>query len=342
MTDSRRSPRPTLTDVAAAAGVSLKTVSRVINGIESVNDDMTRRVHEAADRLGYRRNKQAAMLRTGRSGMVAMIVRDLTNPFYAALAAGAGPVVESHDSLLVVASAHGSPDRQSHLLDGFFDHRVDGLMLTPAEGSDPALAHAVGNGTPVVGVDIPPDGIDIDTVILDNYRGAYEGVRAAAESGYRRFAFILHTYEQRTMQLRADGARAALDDLGIPLDPALIRTGSDTAACAGALATELLLRDDPPECIFCANNVVSLGVASTLRQHRADIALVAFDDFPLSATLSLPVWVIDHDPQEMGATAARLLFERMKDPALPPRTVTVPTTVRPRGDRHADPGRPEQ
>lgn len=320
------SRRPTLTDVAARSGVSLKTVSRVINGVETVSPELAARVHAAVEALGYRHNRMAAMLRSGRSEMIGVIIRDMTNPFYSSLAAGAADVAEQHRTLVFTAASDGDPAREQALLEQMLDRRVDGVILTPADSPNPTLKGEAA-GTPMVAVDVSAQGVDLDLVAFDNVADTRRAMTAAIEAGHRRFAMILDSYELRTMEARAAGAHEALAAAGLELDPELVRPGHHTIEAAARVAAELLDRADPPDAVFCANNIAALGVASEIRRRRARTAIVAFDDFPLSSTLPNPVFCVVHDPRQMGATAARLLFDRIADPDREVRRETMPTTL---------------
>ncbi|NNG21060.1 LacI family DNA-binding transcriptional regulator [Naumannella sp. ID2617S] len=321
------SRRPTLTDIAQEAGVSLKTASRVVNGEPNVSPEMTLRVQRAADKLGYRHNRMAALLRSGRSGMIALLIRDLANRFYSSVAAGAESVAEQHEALLVISSHEARLDRQTQLLEVMLNHRADGLLITPAAGMDELLRSEVRRRTPVVAMDVEPDGVDVDSVTFDNRAAAHDAVSEAIRHGARRFAMIFDSYELSTMPQRRDGAIAALREHGLTVDERLIRSGAHTSVEAHTIARELMAAEAPPDAIFCGNNVAAMGAAVGTRGHRK-VTLISFDDFPLSTVLDSPVVIVDHDAREMGATAAQMLFERIADPSAPVRRVTSPTVIK--------------
>lgn len=320
--------RATITDVARDAGVSLKTVSRVMNGVPTVDAKLRDEVLAAAKRLGYRPHRGAAMMRSGRSYMVGMIIRDMTNPFYSTVAAGAADEAEAHRCLLITCSSEGSPERQEQLAEAVFAQRPRGLLVTPTRGTSSNIGAEVAMGTPVVAVDEPLDGIAVDSVTFDNHRAASGAVAAAVQMGRRRFAVLSESESLATMPLRVAGATEALRESGLTLDPNRVLTGIHSEAEARVAAAQLLGVAEPPEAMFCANNVSAIGAAAEIHRRGLDVAIVVFDEFPLSRTLPFPVIAVDHDDREMGRAAARLLFRRIAEPTRPIETVIIPTTLR--------------
>lgn len=320
--------RPTLTDVARVAQVSFKTVSRVVNGEANVSPEMADRVRRAADSLGYRHNRMAALLRSGRSGIISLIIRDLTNSFYSSVAVGAESVVERQRSLLVISSHEAQLNRQQELLEVMLNHRADGIILAPAAGVDPLLREEVARGMPVVAVDVEPLGTEVDSVVFDNRRAARDAVGEAIRLGATRFAMIFESYQLATMGLRRDGAIEALQAHGLEVRPELIRDGANSSVEAHAIAAELMATPDPPDAIFCGNNIAAVGAAGLTRGRN--VTLISFDDFPLSTVLKAPVVIVDHDARDMGRVAAEMLFERIVDPTLPTRRAICPTVIKSR------------
>lgn len=320
--------RATITDVARDAGVSLKTVSRVMNGVQSVDARMRDEVLAAAKRLGYRPHRGAAMMRSGRSSTVGMIIRDMTNPFYSTVAAGAADEAEEHSCLLITCSSEGSPEREEQLAEAVFAQRPGGLLITPTRGTGETIAAEVAMGTPVVAVDERLDGPAVDTVTFDNHRAARAAVAAAIDLGRRRFGALSDYESLATMPLRLAGATEALSGRGLGFGPGHVLTDIHTEPEARAAAAKLLSTAERPDAIFCANNVAAIGAAAEIHQRGLDVAIVVFDEFPLSRTLPFPVVAVDHDDREMGRAAARLLFRRIADPGRPVENVIIPTTLR--------------
>ncbi len=320
--------RATLNDVAREAGVSIKTASRVLSGVETVNQTLRDKVQRAAAGLDYRPNRAAAMMRSGRSDMVGMIIRDLSNPFYSTLAAGVGDIAERHGRLLITCSSEGTPHRQSSLIEAVMSQRPVGLIITPTTGTDRQLISEADRRTPIVAVDELPTGIDIDTVTFDNSRGSRSGVATAVKLGRRNFVTISAGPQLTTMGPRVAGAAEALSAAGLPVRPTVDVIGPNTTDTARTAAYSVLDGPERPDAIFCTNNVVALGVAEAIVERQADVAIVSFDDFSLSSTMPVPVIVIDHDTRQMGRAAATLLFARLDDPQLAPQHLRIATSIR--------------
>lgn len=320
--------RATLTDVAHRARVSIKTASRVINGVESVAPELRDQVLSAAQQLGYRPHRGAATMRSGTSDMVGMVIRNMCNEFYSTMAAGAAEEAERHGCLLITVSSEGSSTREEKLVEAVFAQRPRGLLITPTPTTAALVRAEVAMGTPVVAVDEPLTGVEVDTVAFDNLDASRDAVSAAVELGRRRFAMLSDTPQIRTMVPRLEGADTALRAAGLTTESSWRVGGLHTVSEARAATAGLLSTDDPPDAIFCANNVSALGAAAEIHVRGLDVALVAFDDFPLSHTQNYPVLIIEHDDREMGRTAARLLFERLADPQRPIQQVVIPTTLR--------------
>ena len=227
--------RATLNDVAREAGVSIKTASRVLSGVETVNPTLRDKVQRAAAGLDYRPNRAAAMMRSGRSDMVGMIIRDLSNPFYSTLAAGVGDIAERHGRLLITCSSEGTPHRQSSLIEAVMSQRPVGLIITPTTGTDRQLISEADRRTPIVAVDELPTGIDIDTVTFDNSRGSRSGVATAVKLGRRNFVTISAGPQLTTMGPRVAGAAEAPSAAGLV---AALGSGSYRHATVSDAGTE--------------------------------------------------------------------------------------------------------
>ena len=324
MTKSRRA---TLMDVAREAEVSLKTASRVINGVPTVSSKLRDRVISVSSRLGYRPHRGAATMRSGHSDMVGMIIRDLGNLFYSQLVAGAAEEAEKHNCLVISCSSEGSPERETRLSEAIFAQRPRGLLITPTRLPPELISTEVALGTPVVAIDEKLSNSDVDTVTFDNYRASRDAVALSVAKGRKRFAIMSDTDELQTMEPRIRGALDALKEAGLGCDPAFIRRDVHTEEQARVAGWHLLSSGNPPDAIFCANNVSALGAAATIHSTELDVAIISFDAFPLSHTLSHPVIVVDHDDREMGRQATRLLFKRVANPDRPVEQLLAPTTL---------------
>ena len=317
-------------DVAHAAGVSLKTVSRVVNGEPGVGAETARRVTQSIVRLGFRRNDLARSLRRS-SATLGLIIEDLANPFYSAIARAVEDMARRQGYVVITASSEESPERERELVATLISRQVEGLLLVPAAKDHDYLRPELSLGTEVVFLDRPPGGIDADVVLLDNAGGARAGVEHLLAQGHRRIGLLGDPPPVYTVFERVAGYRAALEAWGVPVDESLIRLDAHLVGQAERSTRELLELSDPPTALFAANNRASVGAVRAISPARARVALVGFDDFELADMLPVPVTVVRHDPIEMGRRAAELLFARLAGDDRPPQRIVLDTELVVRG-----------
>ncbi|MER6540338.1 LacI family DNA-binding transcriptional regulator [Streptomyces sp900105755] len=322
--------RPTMKDVAAEAGVSTMTVSRVVNGDSAVAPRTAARVEAAVRKLGYQRDDVARQLRRTRelSQIIGLLVDDVTDPFMAAVASAAEDVARQRGSIMLIGSSHADLRREREVIAAFTARRVDGLILTPAAGSHRFLRPAQAQGTKIVCVDRAATGLDVDAVVVDNFGAVREAVEQLLAHGHRRIGYLGDTPRTWTFGERRRGYLAALAAVGVPVDPALLRDGVRTGPEAAAAVTAMLALPDPPTALLAGNELLAFGA---LTAAPRDLAFVAFDDFTLAARLTPPVTVIAQDPVALATSAAHLLFARIHGDISPPRTVVMPTRLIRRG-----------
>lgn len=334
--DRARADRPTMRDVADAAGVSLKTVSRVLNG-ESVLPPTAARVTEAIHRLGFQRNDAAAHLRRRdqASHSIGLVIEDVTNPFYSQLLKAAEDITRPRGYLLIAASSEASPAAEREILESFFTRRVDGILLVPASGDYAFLQRERDRGTPIVSIDRPAPGLDMDTVLAANSDGVRAGVSHLVAHGHRRIGFI-GDVARFTGQERLLGYQQALTAHGIVLDERLVRRAHDPAA-AYAAANELLAGSEPPSALFTGNNLLTVGALRALGPRRNTVALVGFDDFQLADMLDPPVTVVAQDAPALARHATEMLFRRLSGDTSPTQRLVFSTTLIQRGSGEIPP-----
>lgn len=321
-----------MVDVAKRAGVSLKTVSRVINGEPHVQRELSDRVFAAVAELGFQRNHMASALRAGRaSATIGLIIEEIANPFYATIAHVAAEVARERDTLLLTASSEEDPVREEQLLRDLCSRRVDGLLVVPAGYDHAFLRPEVEMGTPVVFLDRPAGGLMADAVLLDNRGGARSGVDRLIQSGHRRIGILLDSIGVHTMRERLAGAQDALAAAGVSYDPSLVREGVRDPQTAAAAVGELLDRADPPTAFFGMNNRITVGAVQELWRRGSDADLVGFDDFELSHLMPRPLTVIAYNTRELARQATELLFARIDGDRSWPRTIVLPTQLVDRG-----------
>jgi LacI family transcriptional regulator len=304
-----------MSDVAAAAGVSLKTVSRVVNQDGYVSAETLATVQEAIQRLGFRRNEFARQLRQGTTATIGLVMEDVADPFYSTLTRAVEDVALAHNYLLLSASSNEDASRSRGIVESFSSRGADGIILAPAQGTDPAFLRAeIAAGCSIVFVDRTVPGIDADTVLADNAGGTREGTSHLIAHGHRRIAFFGDDITVFTAAERLDGYRRALTDAGFEHDDALVLLATPTLEGIGAEIDRILALPDPPTAILSGNNRWSVVLLRHLkaRGEIARRAFVGFDDFELSDVLEPGVTVIAQDPATMGRLAADLLLRRVR------------------------------
>lgn len=327
--------RATLRDVALLAGVSPKTASRVINGEGGVATPKVSAVQQAVAKLGYRPNFTASSLRrsNGRTAAIAAVLEDVSNPFSSALHRALEDVARDRNVMILAGSIDEDPQRERALISAFTTRQADALVVMPASASHRYLAHEVDAGTPIVFVDRPPVGLNVDAVLADNPAGAADAVHHLIAHGHRQIAYLGDLQSIATARQRFQGYKEALSDRGIRPTPEHIVHDVRTEAEAQQATIRLMTSHTPPTALFTARNLITTGAVRALRdlnlQHR--IALVGFDDFPMSDLLQPAVTVIAQDPLSMGHLAASLIFRRLDGEQWEPTTHFVPLQLITRG-----------
>lgn len=303
---------PTMRDVAQLAGVALKTVSRVVNCEGGVSPRTREKVDRVVSEIGYTRNEMASNLRAGRSpSMIGLIIEDLANPFYSAVARGVEQVLGTRKLRLITASSEEDEERERELVTDLQQRRVGGLIIVPAAPDHRFIGLEIDKGLQVVFLDRPATGVDSDTVLLDNRGGSAAATEYLLARGHRRIAVIGHNAKVWTMQERLAGFASAIEESGGRVDESLIRLGPVTPADAAAATKELLEMDAPPTAFFACNNRMTVGVLTELRRQGVYHDIAGFDDIESAVLFQLPVALVAYDPVELGRTAARLLLERL-------------------------------
>lgn len=313
-------------DVAAAASVSVGTVSNVLNRPDKVAPETVARVQAAIERLGFVRNDAARQLRAGRSRSIGLIVLDSANPFFAEVARGAEERAAEHGISVLLGSSDQDRDRENTYLDLFREQRVNGVLLTP-QSLDPTRAAALRDaGIPVVLLDAELDGGGIPSVAVDDVEGGHLAVAHLLDRGRRRVAFVGQP-SIRQVADRLEGARRALAETPgaeleiLEVDALTVLQGREAGERIAQRAPE-----DRPDAVFCANDLLAVGVlqgAAILGSVRVpdEIALVGYDDIEFAQSTVVPLSSVRQPARAIGAAAVDVLFERLDDPASPPRHV---------------------
>ncbi len=333
LTEGSARRAPTMRDVASLAGVSLKTVSRVVNQEPGVSPELVRRVLDAVNLLDYRHNLTASSLRRAdhKTATIGMLLEDSSNPFSSALHRAVEDVARGRGTLVLAGSSDEDPDRQRELLHALVSRRVDGLIVVPASDDHSGLLYERRLGGPMVLVDRPAP--EADSVTVDNRAGTMRALRHIVAHGHRRVAFLGDLRSIWTATERHAGYIEGLAAEGITLDPLLVVMDVRGAETTERAVSGLLTSAEPPTALLTGQNLITIGAIHALQrlglQHR--VALVGFDDFPLADLLDPRVSVVAQDPAAIGRAAAELLFARLDGDRGPPRHVVVLTRLIPRG-----------
>jgi LacI family transcriptional regulator len=303
----------TMRQVAERAGVSAKTVSRVINNDRYVSDDVRQRVEQAIAELNYVPNALARTFRSGRDTTIGVAVPDISDPFFATLTRAIEEVARLRGVAVVVTSLGDDPDNERPGVEALLSRQITGLISTPTSATQSYLK-PWRDRTPMVFIDREPAKLTADSVVEDDVGGAYAATRHLIEHGHRRIGFLGAPVSIATTPRRLHGYRTALAEADITEDPKLVSLVTDDDQASKAVLEQLGL-EQPPTALFSSNARCSISIIPVLQSiDRSDIALVGFGDFPLAASLQPALTVLDQDPIAVGRTAATRLFDRIDHP----------------------------
>ncbi|WP_156761185.1 LacI family DNA-binding transcriptional regulator [Microbacterium karelineae] len=314
-------------DVATRAGVSVGTVSNVLNRPKAVSDATVDRVRQAIDDLGYVRNDAARQLRAGRSTTVGLIVLDAGNPFFADVARGAEDAAAQRGLSVLLGNSDERRDREDAYLALFEEQRVRGVLLSPSSETLAAARRLRDHGIPVVLVDRTAPGSDFSSVAVDDIRGGSIAAGHLLEQGRRRIAFVGGQRSLRQVADRFAGAERAVAKVEgahierLPTDQLTVLAGRDAGAEIAARAPE-----DRPDAIFAANDLVAVGVMQALVMMGSlrvpeDIALIGYDDIAFAQSTVVPLTSIRQPAQLIGSTALDVLAALADDPTRAAETI---------------------
>ena len=303
----------TIKAVAALAGVSVGTASRVLSGHPATSADARERVAAAAAELDYQPNAQAKALRSARSQSLGLLVPDVRNPFFADLAHAAEQAGLSAGYVTLLGNANERTDQQDRYLDTLISRRVDGVIVAPVGGDSGRLRALVERKIPTVLVDRTVPGLRLPSVTTDSETGIRQAVQHLAEQGHTRIGYISGPQATSTGRDRFAAFTRAVAEAGLSQDPELVYFGDYQAASGSAGVHALLELDHPPTALLAADSLMAVGAISIVHRRGmrigTDIALVAFDDIEWFALLDPALSVIAHSVEDMGRIAVELLLE---------------------------------
>lgn len=323
-----------LADVAEQAGVSVSTVSRVINRPDMVDPDTRSQVEAVLSKMDYRPSRVARRLKNrGKAQILGVIIPDIQNPFYSEIVRGIEDVAYQRDYAVILCNSEEDPEREDFYLNVLHGESADGVILPPLlRAGNSYSADIEEYDFPIVCFDRRLPGDPVDTVIVDNRKGAWEVTAHLLGLGHRRIGVICGPDNLSTSTERLEGYQQALRDYGVEIDEELVRMGPPHRGAGHARADELLSLDQPPTAIFAANNQLCLGVLECAREHGLsipdEIAIVGFDDAPWAKLLDSPLTTVEQPTYEIGQQAAQQLLDRLEHPNSPPSLITLDPRLR--------------
>lgn len=330
--------RPTMKDVAEAAGVSFKTVSRVVNAEPGVSDELSNRVRAAVADLGYRPDDRARTLRRSEQAptTIGFIHADLANPFFTAVHRGLEEVANAQDCLILTGSSDEDPDREIDLLHAFSGRRVDGLVIVPVgdtakeELPKTAIRNEMERGTATVFIDREP-GIPGDLVLSDHRGGATMATRHLIAGGHERIAFLGDSRYLYSAAERRRGFANAMGEAGLSASDMI--SDLTTVEAADRVVRELMAETNGPTALFTAQNYLTAGAVKALHALglQREVALVGFDDIDMADVIEPGVTVVPQNAANLGRRAGELLFSRLAGNHSEPIREVLPLTLVPRG-----------
>jgi len=321
-------------DVAQKAGVSTATVSHVINGTRFVREETRQRVLEVIEALNYQPSAIARSLATNATQTIGLVISDITNPFFTAVARGVEDEINQHGYHTIFCNTDEDPAREDEYLRLLSARQIDGLIIAPTGLQSERLLRIAEADTPIVLIDRETPGIEAPLVGVDNGEGAYRATRYLIELGHRRIAVLTGLETISTLKLRVEGYKRALQESDIPVDERLIiradprfhsnhpylpnialrsLTNNQMTPSAYQALQQLLNLPERPSAIFVTNNQMTLGTLHALRERNLccpdDISIISFDDHDWAPLFSPPLTAVRQPTYQLGQTAARLLMD---------------------------------
>lgn len=321
--------RVTIREVGARAGVSMNTVSRVLNGKGDVSQETRRRVEAAIADLGYTPNAIARALVARQTRTIGHLVADVTNPHNVAQTRTVQDLSRQRGYAVILVDTDEDAERQADAVRLLVENRVDGVLVQPVEGSGADLRRLVDWRVPFVLFHREVPGLVADTVMPDNVFGAYQAVDHLLGLGRRRIAYLTSRYDLSPVRERVEGYRRALVKHDLAYDERYVVRGAMTVEGGYEMAHEALALNPPPDAVFAYNDLVAIGCLRAFRETGLrvpdDVALVGFDDIALAAFVEVPLTTVAQPTQEIGETATNLLLNRIEsDVRHPPVRVVLP------------------
>jgi len=306
----------TLKDVAEEASVSIATVSYVVNDTRYVSPELTERVEEAMEKLGYQQNQIARGLKTEKTKTLGLVVSDITTPFFSTLVRGVEDTTIQNDHNLIIGNSDETQRKEDLYIDLLLGKKVDGLIIAPTKKQESKIEDISKTGTPLVFVDREIENISAPKILSENIQGAYKATTHLIKLGHERIGIVLGLKGVGTTKERLEGYKKALTENNIPINEELIVRGYSSIESGEEAVEKLLSLENPPTAIFSTNNKVNLGSLKAIKKLElscpGDISLMGFDDSDWASIFEPTLTTIAQDPYKIGMEATELLFRTIE------------------------------
>lgn len=318
----------TIKDVAARAGVSVATVSRVLSGKEGVRKALAERVHAAVLALDYHPNQSARRLRERKSRIIGVLVPDIQIPFFASIVVSIDKVLQDAGYLLLLGNTNETLAGEQAHLNIFLSEVVSGVIFAAADARDMSNYRRLQElGIPLVAIDRAPGDLEVDTVQLNNVHAAWQAVSHLIEEGHTRIAWIGGSPTASTSVERLQGYEQAMQSAGLPIDPSWVQPGWFTHEGGYRSMEAIMHLPERPTSVVIANQVMTLGALQFIHEHGyeipSDIAMIGFDDMAWASALRPALTVVVQPVNDIGTLAGRLMLDRVRDPESSIKHVTL-------------------
>lgn len=327
------SPRRAVTvkDVAKRAGVSTATVSRVLSGQRGVTPELVERVRNAIEALNYHPNRTARSLRSQTTQIIGVLISDIQNPFFTSVVRGIEKVLEKADYTLILCNSDEDPAREQRLLATLYSEQVAGMIIAPTLSQPERYAAISQKGVPTVIIDRPIQRLPLDSVVVSNLQGAFLATRHLIDLGHTRIGFIGGPDRLGNARERKDGFLQTLKMAGIQTSEPFIQEGDFHQESGYKAMMRLLCLDHKPTAVLVANNLMTLGALQAIYEQGLsipeDISIVGFDDMSWATSLRTPLTAVVQPTFNLGASAAELVLERIRNPNRPVCQVVLETQL---------------
>lgn len=326
---SNTSLNVTIHQVAKLAGVSIATVSRVLNNEDLVSEELRLKVQKAIEQIDYHPNRAARNLRAGTVQKIGAIFSDISNPFFTSILTGIEGSLNEAGYVLIIGNTNADAKKEQQHIKAFYEEGVAGMIIASSMQLSSQFQLIMDSGIPLLAIDRVPEGLRVDTVTINNFEAARDATRYLLSLGHKKIAFIGGPNHISTASLRCAGYRRALEEAGNYAPE--IENGKFKQSGGFFAMEQLLEKSIKPSAVLVANNVMTLGALEAIHKHNLhipdQIALVGFDDMPWATSLQPPLTVVAQPTFEMGEIAARLLIDRIKNPKDPIKQVMLETRL---------------